>query len=99
MLEDSPRPPSFLPPSETAMGVIPILEVVAFSDCDPAHPASNLLKPTGGRWATARGAHLDRVEAELRIPPSRVEAVDLGNFWSASVRIEVGRTGEPTSAR
>ncbi len=66
------------------MSVVPLLEVLTFSACDPAHPAQNLLSASPGsgaatkksrRWLSNRGQEV--MEAEIRFAPSTIEAVDL----------------------
>ena len=87
------------------MSSIPILEVVSFSTEHSTHRITNLIKGTG-KWtipikniSASRGQEITDLEAEFRLPPCQIEALDIGNFWTAICDIEVGRSGESASQR
>ena len=87
------------------MSSIPILEVVSFSTEHSTHRITNLIKGTG-KWtipiknvSAIRGQEITDLEAEFRLPPCQIEALDVGNFWTAILEIEVGRSGESASQR
>ena len=71
------------------MSSIPILEVVSFSTEHSTHRITNLIKGTG-KWtipikniSASRGQEITDLEAEFRLPPCQIEALDIGNFWTA----------------
>ena len=87
------------------MSSIPILEVVSFSTEHSTHRITNLIKGIG-KWtipiknvSAIRGQEITDLEAEFRLPPCQIEALDIGNFWTAILEIEVGRSGESDSQR
>ena len=87
------------------MATIPILEVISFSHEHSIHKVSNLMKGAG-KWTTPmrnisakKGQEITELEAEFRLPPCYIEALEIGNYWTAIFEIEVGRSGESLSSR
>lgn len=79
------------------MAALPILDIVSFSTEHTVHKLANLVGRKG-RWTTPPNGGLEVLEAEFRIPEnSLIEGLDVGNYYSASLRVEVGRSGESTS--
>ena len=89
------------------MSAIPILEVISFSIEHPVNKVSNLLKQNGGKWTNplknvatlAKGREVTEIEAEFKLPLCKIEAIDVGNFWTANLDLEVGRSGESAGSR
>ena len=80
------------------MAVIKILEVLT---CGASHSQNTLQSLILGRskWTSPKGHDSKVLECEVKIPLSFIQNVDLGNYWSSSVQLEVGRTGDPRSKR
>ena len=86
------------------MSKIPILEVISFSTEHNINKVQNIVKNTG-KWTNQtknvclRGKEIYEITAEFKLPMCKIEAIDLGNFWSASVDLQIGRSGESISSR
>ena len=86
------------------MAQIPLQEVISFSTEHPVNRVSNILKGCG-KWTnpvrnvSARGKEVTEIQAEFKVPLCKIEAIDIGNFWSSAIEIEVGRSGESASSR
>ena len=59
-----------------------------------------------GKWtipvknvSAIRGKEITEIQAEFKVPLCKIEAIDIGNFWSSVIEIEVGRSGESASSR
>ena len=81
------------------MAVIKIEDVLV---CSPSHAQNTLQNLVQGKskWTTPKGNNnVKSLECEVKIPRSHVQNVDVGNYWSSSIQIEVGRSGDPESKR
>ena len=80
------------------MAVIKIEEVLT---CSPSHGHNTLQNLVQGRskWTSPKGANVRTLECEVKIPRSHIHNVDVGNYWSSSIQIQVGRSGDPKSER
>ena len=76
---------------------IPFREVVTFSAEHNQHKVKNLLK--GGKWTSPKGYEEIFIDVELSLPSCYIKSLDIGNCWSASIDIEVGRADEASSKR
>lgn len=59
----------------------------------------NLLKPGSGKWTSPKGHEEVYIDVELSLPSCYIKSLDIGNMWSHSVDIEVGRADEPSNKR
>ena len=57
----------------------------------PQHKVKNLLKAGSGKWTSPKGHDEVYVDVELSLPSCYIKSLDIGNMWSHSVDIEVGR--------
>ena len=86
------------------MSKIALVEVISFSTEHPVNRVSNLLKGLG-KWTnpvknvSAKGKEVTIIQAEFKIPLCKIEAINIGNCWSSTIEIEVGRSGESASSR
>ena len=88
------------------MSPLPITEVISFTTEHPVHKVNNIVRGSG-RWTSsvknvsnaAKGQEVTEIHAEFKLPLCFIEAVDIGNFWSSTIDIQVGRSGEPVSSR
>ena len=87
------------------MAPIPLVEVISFSTEHPVNRVSNIMTNCG-KWtipvknvSAVRGKEITEIQAEFKVPLCRIEAIDIGNFWSSVIEIEVGRSGESASSR
>ena len=86
------------------MTTIPILEVISFSTEHHINKVQNLVK-NSGKWTnqtknvSLRGKEIYEIQAEFKLPKCKIEAIDLGNCWSATIEIRLGRSGESISSR
>ena len=86
------------------MSKIPILEVISFSTEHNINKVQNIVK-NSGKWTnqiknvSLRGKEIYEITAEFKLPMCKIEAIDLGNFWSANVELQIGRSGESISSR
>ena len=87
------------------MAPIPLVEVISFSTEHPVNRVSNIMKNCG-KWtipvknvSAARGKEITEIQAEFKVPLCRIEAIDIGNFWSSVIEIKVGRSGESANSR
>ena len=87
------------------MAPIPLVEVISFSYEHPVNRVSNIMKNCG-KWtipvknvSAARGKEITEIQAEFKVPLCRIDAIDIGNFWSSVIEIEVGRSGESANSR
>ena len=87
------------------MASIPIIEVISFSTEHSVNRVSNIVKNCG-KWtipvknvSAIRGNEITEIQAEFKIPSCKIEAIDIGNFWSSVIEIEVGRSGESAGSR
>lgn len=89
------------------MATIPFTEVISFSSEHSVNKVNNLIKGQG-KWTTpfknvsslAKGGNeILEIEAEFKMPTCKIEAIDIGNFWTATLEIYVGRSGESASSR
>ena len=86
------------------MAIIPYTGIVTFSAEHPQNRVKNLIKSaanstSGGKWTTPKDYLEKTVEVELSIPPSYIEALDIGNCGSASIEVQVGRSDQPANKR
>ena len=87
------------------MATIPILEVISFSHEHSVHKVSNLIKGCG-KWTipkknlsvTSRNEEISDLEVEFKLPPCSIEALEIGNHWTAMLTIEIGRCGESVAS-
>ena len=86
------------------MTTIPILEVISFSTEHSINKVQNIVKNTG-KWTnqtknvSLRGKEIYEIQAEFKLPKCKIEAIDLGNCWSATIEMKLGRSGESISSR
>jgi len=78
---------------------IPIRDVVTFSAEHPQHKVKNLLKTGSGKWTSPKGHDEVYIDVELSLPSCYIKSLDIGNMWSHSVDIEVGRADEASTKR
>ena len=71
------------------MAPIPLVEVISFSTEHPVNRVSNIIKNCG-KWtipvknvSAARGKEITEIQAEFKVPLCRIDAIDIGNFWSS----------------
>ncbi|NXB31105.1 XRCC1 protein, partial [Eulacestoma nigropectus] len=79
------------------MAPVKISYVVSFSSQDPKYPAENLLSEDGMRpWLGCPKEHSRQLSVELQLErASPIGFVDIGNYGSAFLQIEVGRSSWP----
>ncbi|NWT83234.1 XRCC1 protein, partial [Lanius ludovicianus] len=79
------------------MAPVKISYVVSFSSQDPKYPAENLLSEDGIRpWLGCPKEHRRQLSVELQLErASPIGYVDVGNYGSAFLQIEVGRSSWP----
>ncbi|NXC64974.1 XRCC1 protein, partial [Aleadryas rufinucha] len=79
------------------MAPVKISYVVSFSSQDPKYPAENLLSEDGIRpWLGCPKEHSRQLSVELQLErASPIGYVDVGNYGSAFLQIEVGRSSWP----
>ncbi|NWV49790.1 XRCC1 protein, partial [Daphoenositta chrysoptera] len=79
------------------MAPVKISYVVSFSSQDPKYPAENLLSEDGIRpWLGCPKKHSRQLSVELQLErASPIGYVDIGNYGSAFLQIEVGRSSWP----
>ncbi|NWI82841.1 XRCC1 protein, partial [Dryoscopus gambensis] len=79
------------------MAPVKIGYVVSFSSQDPKYPAENLLREDGIRpWLGCPKEHSRQLSVELQLErASPIGYVDVGNYGSAFLQIEVGRSSWP----
>ncbi len=87
------------------MSTIPLLETISFTTEHTSYKVSNLVKGMG-KWTipvknvvAVKGSEITKIEAEFKLPPCSIEAIDVGNCWTANLDIEVGRSGQSASQR
>lgn len=78
---------------------IPFRDIVTFSAEHPQNKVKNLLKPGSGKWTSPKGHEEVYIDVELSLPSCYIKSLDIGNMWSHSVDIEVGRADEPSNKR
>ncbi len=81
------------------MSVIPFTEVVSFSAEHPVNRVRNLLPGHSGKWSCPSSFSEKSIEVELGLPPCYIEGIDVGNFGSVSLEVQVHRSSEPISKR
>ena len=81
------------------MSVIHFTEVVSFSAEHPANRVRNLLPGHSGKWSCPSSFSEKSIEVELGLPPCYIEGIDVGNFGSVSLEVQVHRSSEPISKR
>ena len=59
----------------------------------------NLLKTGSGKWTSPKGHDEVYIDVELSLPSCYIKSLDIGNMWSHSVDIEVGRADEASTKR
>ena len=65
-------------------------DVAFFSHEHPRNTVKQLLSGQG-KWTCPANARIDTMEAELSLPaPRQLCGVDVGNFWSATIEVQVG---------
>lgn len=52
-----------------------------------------------GKWTAPKYHPEESIEVELSFPPCFIRSLDVGNHWTATMEIEVGRSSEPVSKR
>ncbi|NXB23471.1 XRCC1 protein, partial [Rhagologus leucostigma] len=79
------------------MAPVKISYVVSFSSQDPKYPAENLLREDGiWPWLGCPKEHSRQLSVELQLErASTIGYVDVGNYGSAFLQIEVGRSSWP----
>ncbi|NWW14474.1 XRCC1 protein, partial [Oreocharis arfaki] len=79
------------------MAPVKISYVVSFSSQDPKYPAENLLSEDAIRpWLGCPKEHSRQLSVELQLErASLIGYVDVGNYGSAFLQIEVGRSSWP----
>ncbi|KAM4788633.1 protein XNDC1N isoform 1-T2 [Cyanocitta cristata] len=79
------------------MAPVKISYVVSFSSQDPKYPAENLLSEDGIRpWLGCPKEHSRQLSVELQLErASPIGYIDVGNYGSAFLQIEVGRSSWP----
>ncbi|NXY07502.1 XRCC1 protein, partial [Pteruthius melanotis] len=79
------------------MAPVKISYVVSFSSQDPRYPAENLLNEDGIRpWLGCPKDHRRQLSVELQLERAcPIGYVDVGNYGSAFLQIEVGRSSWP----
>ena len=74
-------------------------DVAFFSHEHPRNTVKQLLSGQG-KWTCPANARIDTMEAELSLPaPRQLCGVDVGNFWSATIEVQVGLSEWPQSKR
>ncbi|NWT62012.1 XRCC1 protein, partial [Erythrocercus mccallii] len=79
------------------MAPVKISYVVSFSSQDPKYPAENLMSEDGIQpWLGCPKDHSRQLSVELQLErASLIGFVDVGNYGSAFLQIEVGRSSWP----
>jgi len=79
----------------SAMAPVLAARVVSFTSEDKVYKAENLLSPEGSKkWRAGRAGTAQEVVVLALEKPMRLSGVDIGNFGSALVEIQVGRREE-----
>ena len=74
-------------------------DVAFFSHEHPRNTVKQLLSGQG-KWTCPANARIDTMEAELSLPaPRQLCGVDVGNFWAATIEVQVGMAEWPQSKR
>ncbi len=81
------------------MSVIPFTGVVSFSAEHPNNRVRNLLSGGSGKWSCPASYPEKSMEVELSLPPCYIEGLDIGNFGSANLEVQVNRSTDPVSKR
>ncbi len=81
------------------MSVIPFTGIVSFSTEHPLNRVQNLLPGNSGKWTCPSMFTEKFIDVELSLPPCFIEGLDVGNFGSSSLEVQVNRSNEPSSKR
>lgn len=81
------------------MSVINFTGIVNFSAEHPVNRVQNLMPGNAGKWTCPNSFSEKSIDVELSLPPCYIDAIDVGNFGSASLEIQVNRSNEPSSKR
>ena len=57
------------------------------------------MKSGSGKWTSPKGHDEVYIDVELSLPSCYIKSLDIGNMWSHSVDIEVGRADEASTKR
>ena len=71
------------------MSVINFTAIVNFSADHPVNKVQNLLPGNSGKWTCPNSFNEKSIDVELSLPPCYIEGIDIGNYGSASLEIEV----------